>query len=186
MTGIEVALIVGAMSAAMSVHQAQQQNKAAKMSMNSATANAKRRYEHLQTAKKQKTDSAMAARDVEALKMRNKAARVAGRVKVAQAEGGMSTFSGSGEGMMAQVERDEAFNQDLLSQNTGNMLDRISSDFNAGNIETQGTYESQIATAMSQTQSPFLSGLSGAISGVGTGLSMHGAGDANASGSWMT
>lgn len=176
MTGIEVAIVMGAMSAAMSVQQARQQNKAAKMSMQSATESAKRRYAHLDKIRKDKQSMTMSARDVEALKQRSKAARVAGKVKVAQAEGGFSTVGrGSGEALMTQVATDEAFNQDLLSQNVGNQLERINSEYAAGNIETQGTYESQIASAMAQTQSQFLSGLSGAIGGVGTGLSMRSA-----------
>lgn len=179
MTGIEVAILVTtiAASTAATVHQAQQANKAAMRSAQAANANAARRYRHIQMAKDQKTKQSMAARDVEAMKIRNKAAKVAGRVKVAQAEGGFTT-SGEGSGAMIldQVGRDEAFNQDMLSQNTGNMLARINSEYGAANIETQGSVEAQLAAAQAQMSSVFLAGLSGAIGGTGTGLGMVSAG----------
>ena len=159
-----------------SVMAAKQANKHAERSMRSATENAKRRYAHLNKIKKSKTKMAHAARDVQALKMRSKAARAAGKVKVAQAEGGMSTVGGgSGEALMTQVGIDEQFNQQMISTNTGNVLERISSEYDAGNIETQGTYEAQIAQAMSQTQDPFLAGLTGGVQGLGTGLQIKNA-----------
>ena len=179
MTGIEVAILVAtiAASTAASVSAAQQANKAAMRSARAANANAKRRYEHIQKAKEQKTKQTMTARDVEALKLRNKAAKVAGRVKVAQAEGGMSTVGdGSGAQILNQVGADEKFAGDLLSQNTGNMLARINSEYGAANIETQGSVEAQLAAAQGQMGSVFLSGLTGALGGVSTGLSINQAG----------
>jgi hypothetical protein len=173
MTGIEVAMIVMIVaSAAMSVHQANEQNQAAKRSMKVASDNASRRREYMRKRKDAAQKGAVRSRDIESIKLRNQAARVAGTVKVAQAEGSLSTGSGSGAAMIGQLNRDKTEKAELLADNTGGMLSKINSDFEAGMVETQGTYEAQFAAAQGQMSSPFLAGLQGGISGAGTALSL--------------
>ena len=114
----------------------------------------------------------MRARDVTALKERRTLARAMGKVKVAQASGGLSTGGGSGMRMLSSIQSTGAANADLLSMNTQETFKNINSQFEGGNIQSYQTFEQQLMNAHAMKQNSFLSGLSGGIQGLGTGIQM--------------
>ena len=181
MTGIETGLLIAAISisaatAASSAAMAMQQAKQANMMAHHNAKLARQQQSTRQTMLTKKRDSAikttMRARDVTALKERRNLAKAMGKVKVAQASGGLSTGGGTGMKMLASVQSTAAGNADLLSMNTQEQFKNINSQFEAGNIQSYQTFEQQLMNAHAMKQNSFLSGLSGGIQGLGTGIQM--------------
>ena len=111
--------------------------------------------------------------DVESLKIEKQRAIARGKIRVSQAEGGLSTGgSGSGKSLLNFADSESSFSHEILALNTASALDNISQDAAHGILGNVASYEAQIHQAMLQTQSPFLAGLSGGIQGAATGLSM--------------
>lgn len=179
MTGIETGMLIAAISisaataassAAMAMQQAKQQNMLAHHNAKMARQQQKTRQDMLTKKRDSAVKTTMRARDVTALKERRALAKAMGKVKVAQASGGLSTGGGSGMKMLSSIQSTGAANADMLSANTQEQFKNINSQFEAGNIQSYQTFEQQLMNAHAMKQSEFLSGLGGGIQGFGTGV----------------
>lgn len=180
--GIELAvaaLIITAATTAVSMYAnmeaAKRQNEAIARSMAMNQRMAEKKEKQLQETRDVLTDQTLEYGDIEALKQEKARAMARGKIKVAQAEGGLSTGgAGVGVSLLNFADAESNFAQEVLSMNTGAAVDKIEMDYQYGHLQNLASYESQISNAMMQARSPFLAGLTGAMSGMGTGLSMTG------------
>ena len=181
MTGIETGVLIASLaisastaaaSAAMAMQQAKQQNMLAHHNAKLARQQQKTRQDQLTKKRDAAIKTTMRARDVTALKERRDLARAMGKVKVSQAQGGLSTGGGSGLKMLSSLQQTAGSNADMLSKNTSEQFKNINSQFEAGGIQSYQTFEQQLMNAHAMKQSTFLAGLGGGIQGLGTGIGM--------------
>jgi len=161
-----------ALGAVTSVMGASQQNKAVKRSMMTNKKYAEMRRDSIIERRGVMQKQTLAARDAESLKTMRRASEVRGRIRVAQASGGLSTGSGSGERVLTQADIDEAQNLSIINENTANKMTMMNINYKNLNTENMAGYEQNINAALAQGQNEMLAGLSGGMSGLSTGLSM--------------
>ena len=154
--------------------QAEAANAAARRSM----ASAGRAYGLKEFTQRRKRDALIAQtmrkRDVEALKSSKTAAEARGRVRVAQAAGGLSAASGSGLAMMEQVNFQSGYQQGILSKSAENMAAKFQSDYVAHDIQSSSLLESQMNQAFASMQNEFLATLTGGVRGLQSDLMVVG------------
>ena len=172
------ALIISATTAVSTyanMEAAKRQNEAIANSMRLNAAMADKKQEQLAERRDVLTTQTMEYADIEALKQEKQRAIARGKIKVAQAEGGLSTGgAGIGVSMLSFADAESNFAQEILALNTKSAVEKIDMDYQYGQLQNLASYEAQISNAMMQSRSPFLAGLTGAMSGIGTGLSMTG------------
>jgi hypothetical protein len=174
MTGAEIPLIIAMMAAstAISVSQAQSTNRRIQnqLNANAANQNLKNKSNFARTVLLTKQTGGAAA--LEGFKQERQAQQVRGRVQAAAAAAGLSTAGGSFARILQQTFYEEGLNKQIAGQQMEWSMEKIRSDYIAGSIDSNAAYENMVHTALSRAQNPFLSGLSGAIQGASTGLSM--------------
>ena len=165
---------MGIFGAYSSMEAAKRQNELAQQSMKSSMD----AFNLREFTQKKKRDAlfkqTMERRDMEALKQSRIAAQARGRVKAAQAAGGLSTGSGVGARQIHQINQQAGFGQTMLSRNEAQMLDRVHSDYAARRIENVASLEAQLNAAMQQQTNETFAMISGGLSGLGSGLSIAG------------
>tara|TARA_R100000458_G_scaffold25185_2_gene22698 strand:- start:3138 stop:3716 length:579 start_codon:yes stop_codon:yes gene_type:complete len=173
---IVAAIIISATTAVTtyaSMEAAQRQNEAIMEAMAKNQEMFAAKEEQLTERRDMLAEQTMEYSDIEALKQAKIRAIARGKIKVAQAEGGLSTGgSGVGVSLLNFADAESNFAQEVLALNTQTALEKIDADKEYGALQNLATYETQISNAMMQQRSPFLAGLTGAMQGVGTGLSM--------------
>jgi hypothetical protein len=162
-----------ALGAVTSMMAAKQQNKAVARSMYTNKKYAEMRRESIIERRGIMQKQTLAARDAETLKTMRRASEVRGKIRVAQAAGGLSTGSGSGARIVKQADIDEAQNLGILNTNTANRMQMMNLDYKNMNLENMANYENNINQALSQGQNTMLAGLTGGISGLSTGLGIQ-------------
>jgi len=170
-------LIITAATTAVSTYAnmeaAKRQNEAIAKSMAMNQKMAEKKQEQLTERRDVLTTQTMEYSDVEALKLEKQRAVARGKIKTAQAEGGLSTGGeGVGVDILNFADAESNFSQEVLALNTSTAVDKIDMDYQYGKLQNLASYESQISNAMMQSRSEFLAGLTGAMSGIGTGISM--------------
>ena len=87
---------------------------------------------------------------------------------------GLSTGSGVGEQMMNQLFFDESFAKDMIERGRYEAVRRANLDYQQQQLSSTQAYQSQAMNYSMQAQNPFLSGITGGLQGLGTGLSIAG------------
>ncbi len=98
---------------------------------------------------------------VEQTQREREADAIRGRIRVANAESGFGTGGGTFGALMQQADFDEAFNLQILDNNLSNNLAAVKTGADAN-----------LASLESKTQNVLLQGITGAIGGASTGLSL--------------
>ena len=156
--------------------QAQRANENA---MRAADSAAKMRAIKMQSQRQKRNTlfaQTMQKRDMMALKQARADAKARGKAKASSASAGLSTGSGSANQRIASMNAFAASKQEALSSQFGIQTENIRSAFEAGAIDSAAQMEQQINAAYAQMQDPTMAAIGGAISGVGSGLSIAGAG----------
>lgn len=165
---------MGVFGAFSSHQQAKRQNELAMESMHSSMDS----FNLREFTQKKKRDAifsqTMERQDMEALKQSRLAAQARGRVKAAQAAGGLSTGSGTGARQIDQVNQQAGFGQQMIASNERQMLASAQSDYAARRIENVSSLEAQLNAAMQQQTNETFAAISGGLSGLGSGLSIAG------------
>jgi|AACY02.16.fsa_nt_gi hypothetical protein len=112
-----------------------------------------------QTQRRQLSEQA----GIEIQKEERRAQQIQGRLRVASGEAGVG-IGGSYSLLQQQAAFDQGRNVDIVNQNLQNQADLVSTGAQAN-----------LASMSSNYQSPILSGFTGALSGLSTGLSIGGA-----------
>ena len=162
-----------ALGAVTSMMAAKQQNAAVKRSMYTTKKYAEMRRDSIIERRGIMQKQTLASRDAETLKTMRRASEVRGKIRVAQASGGLSTGSGSAARMVKQADIDEASNLGILNTNTANRMQMMNIDYKNMNLENMAGYEQNINQALAQGQNEMLAGLSGGASGLSTGLGIQ-------------
>jgi len=174
--GAAFPIVGGLFGAFSSMEAAKRQNELAQQSMRSSM-DAFNLREFTQKKKRDALFSqTMERRDMEALKQSRFAAQARGRVKAAQAAGGLSTGSGIGARQIHQVNQQASFGQEMLSRNEAQMLEQVQSDYSARRIENVASFQAQINQAMQQQTNETFAMISGGLSGIGSGMAIAGGG----------
>ena len=154
-TGVEAAVAIGAVSAAVSAgvayEGAQRQNKAAKKAIESQN-----------RAAATQTRQVNAAAALEAQKIAAQNARIRGLLRVTAAEQGGE--GGSFDALMRQTAQDEALNLSILETNRKNQISAVLSGA-----------EANLIALTSKLTNPLVDGAIGGIGGFSTGLQIGGA-----------
>jgi|GEM_PF-3703287 len=100
---------------------------------------------------------------LEKAKQQRQAAQIEARIRVAAGQAGTSSSSGTFAALLQQADTDSALNLDILDTNLQTQL----AASNAGQ-------QADATRLQSSAQNPLLAGISGALSGTSTGLSLAG------------
>jgi len=141
-----LALSLGGIGAASSANAARQQNRAIERS-----------FESQSRATETKQNQLAEAAALEKRKRINEAAQIEGRIRVAQGAG----TAGNIRLLQQANDLNRSIDLSIIDRNFSNQIDLVQSGF-----------EANIESLASRTQSPLLSGFSGGLSGVQTGLSI--------------
>lgn len=151
MSGVETALVLGAVSAATAAGAAQQQNQKVKAAKEANTASV--RVQARQLEDQAKVEQSRRIRQAEAVR---------GRVMALAAERGLTGESGSILAELRQATGDESVDLGLIEQNLRSRILSLSSAGNA-NLTELGTRQ----------QSSLNAGIAGGVGGFSTGLSIQ-------------
>jgi hypothetical protein len=158
----------------MSYMQARSQNRAIGKSMRSARTGALVRLDSLMDQRDVTEDQLTDQAEVDQWKVYQQSLQVGGTARAnAAARGTTTSMEGSGKRVLTQSFIDRFINAGLINRSMINTITRLNSDYMAGAIETQSSYNAQIASLQSQMTNPFMAGVMGGISGYSTGLNIQ-------------
>jgi hypothetical protein len=166
--------IMGATTAGISVASAVRQNQAIGRSMEINAQNAAMRQKDLGKRREIMSAQTLDQRRIGQLQQIKQANSVQGRVRAAAAMSGTSTGSGSAARSLEQVNTDRLFNQMVIDRNSRSQLMGINTQYTAGIAENVASFNALMAQLDSQTTNPWLAGIQGGITGLGTGLQIAG------------
>jgi hypothetical protein len=176
MTGAEIPAIIAitAASAAASTASAVMMNQRIKQGIAMQAAANQDRQKQL-TSQRNLIESQITDRAAAESRMKEREASAArGRLRAGAAMAGLSTGSGVGEQMMNQLFFDESFAKDMIERGRYESIRRANLDYQQQQLSSTQAYQSQAMNYSMQAQNPFLSGVTGGLQGLGTGLSIVG------------
>lgn len=169
--GIELAIASAIVGGAASASQAAQMNRAAQNAARRAADQAKKRYGAIRERELILREQVSKRSDQQRLETVKRSARERG-ARLAAAAGAGVGFSGTTETQVMNVfdRRDELMA--TIGSNTMSDLKTIASQSQNQIFDTEAAMQNTMAQAESMLSSPFLSGLSGALSGASAGYNL--------------
>lgn len=176
MTGLEIPamLAISAAGAAASAYGAVQMNQRIKAGIAMQQQANVQRQEQL-VSQRALIENQVTTRAAAEMRMKEmQAAMAKGRVRAGAAMSGLSTGSGVGQQLMSQLSFDEFFAKNAIDVGRYEAIRRANLDYQQQSLASSQAYQTQAMNYSMQQQNPFLSGITGGLTGMGTGLSIMG------------
>lgn len=162
-------------SAAVAMEQASRQNKAARMTRESAKFTNEKRSEFLERRQAIMQSAIARKSDQQRMQVARQAAIERGRRVAASAAKGTTAYAGTDMRNLLDLDRRRDALQAQIGQNFNADMMTLQSQTESGIIDNDAALRQTIAQTNAMQQNVFLSTFSGALSGVGSGLQVYGA-----------